>query len=265
MEDKVIVITGGTSGIGSSTVKALLNKNCKIYELSRREGGQFSQVTHISADITKPLQIKNAVNLILEKEKRIDVLINNAGFGISGAIEFTELSEAKRQFDVNFFGLVNMTQEILPVMRVQKSGRIINVASVAADIAIPFQAFYSASKAAIKSYSNALSIEMNQFNVQVCSILPGDIKTGFTAARQKNILGDEEYSGKISRSVAVMEHDEQNGMNPDVIGKFIAKIALKRKIGPVYTIGFKYKFFVFLVRIIPASWVNFLVRMIYAS
>lgn len=265
MNKKVIVITGGTSGIGEATVKALLEKDCTIYELSRRLEGTIFGVTHISTDITNSDQVKNAVSFILEKEGRIDVLINNAGYGISGAIEFTPMEEAKKQFDVNFFGMVNMNQMVIPVMRKQKSGTIINIASVASDVAIPFQAFYSASKAAVKSYSLALLNELHSFDVKVSVVLPGDIKTGFTSARNKIEAGDEEYNGMISRSVAVMEHDEQTGMNPDILGEFIAKICFKKNPAPIYTVGIKYKFFEFLLHILSTKTVSFIVRMMYAK
>lgn len=262
---KIILITGGTSGIGLSTVAALLKKDCTVYELSRRPEGTVSGAFHIVGDITKEEQIRACVDLILEKEGRLDVLINNAGYGISGAIEFTPLEEAKKQFDVNFFGMVNVNLSVIPVMRKQGYGKIVNISSVAAPIAIPFQAYYSASKAAIKSYSMALANEVKPFGIKVCTILPGDIKTGFTAARNKSCEGDDIYKGRISKSVAVMEQDEQNGMSPDVAGKFIASVALRKRIKPVYTIGLKYKFFVFLTRILSEKMINWIVGLIYAS
>ena len=129
-------------------------------------------------------------------------MINNAGFGISGAIEFTPIEQAKRQLDVNFFGMVNMNHAVIPVMRKQGFGRIVNLSSVAGAIAIPFQAFYSASKAAINSYTMALANEIKPFGVTVCCVQPGDIQTGFTAARQKIVIGDDITAGFRARSRA---------------------------------------------------------------
>lgn len=263
--DKIIVITGGTSGIGLSTLNCFVKNGYKVYELSRREKGENTNAVHIPTDVTKEEQVRNAINFILEKEGKIHLLINNAGYGISGAIEFTSAEKAKQQFDVNFFGMVNVNLAVLPVMRQQGFGRIINISSVAAPIAIPFQAYYSASKAAIKSYSMALANEVKPFGIQVSTILPGDIKTGFTNAREKIIQGDDIYNGRISRSVAVMEHDEQNGMSSDTAGKMIYNIAIRKKIKPVYTLGLKYKLVILLTKILSERMINFIVRLIYAK
>lgn len=263
--EKIIVITGGTSGIGLSTLNCFVKNGYKVYELSRREKGENTSAVHIPTDVTKEEQVRNAINFILEKEGKIHLLINNAGYGISGAIEFTSAEKAKQQFDVNFFGMVNVNLAVLPVMRQQGFGKIINISSVAAPIAIPFQAYYSASKAAIKSYSMALANEVKPFGIQVSTILPGDIKTGFTNARQKIIQGDDIYNGRISRSVAVMEHDEQNGMSSDTAGKMIYNIAIRKKIKPVYTLGLKYELVILLTKILSERMINFIVRLIYAK
>lgn len=147
---KVCVITGGTSGIGLCTAQAMLEKGYTVYELSRRAEGAPG-MKHIMADVTKEETLAAAVQEILKQEDHIDVLINNAGFGISGAVEFTKTEDAQHQLDVNFFGMVRMNRQVLPVMRRQCHGRIVNLSSVAGAIPIPFQTYYSASKAAINS------------------------------------------------------------------------------------------------------------------
>ena len=261
---KVAIVTGGSSGIGLCAAQSLLAQGCKVYIFSRRPF-TLKGAAHICVDVTDETQVKEAVAQVLGHEKRIDLLVNCAGFGISGAVEFTELADAKRQMDVNFFGMVNMNKAVLGPMRAQGSGRIVNISSVAAPVAIPFQTYYSASKAAINAYTCALANEVRPYGITVCAIQPGDIATGFTAARKKSELGDEEYGGRISRSVAVMEHDEQNGMKPEVAGAYIAKIALKKRVKPLYTIGFSYKCVCFLVKILPCGVLNRLVGMIYAK
>ena len=194
---KVCVITGGTSGIGLCTAQAMLEKGYTVYELSRRAEGAPG-MKHIMADVTKEETLAAAVQEILKQEDHIDVLINNAGFGISGAVEFTKTEDAQHQLDVNFFGMVRMN---LPVMRRQCHGRIVNLSSVAGAIPIPFQTYYSASKAAINSYTMALANEVKPFGIQVCCVQPGDIRTGFTAAREKNPEGDDIYGGRaLSRA-----------------------------------------------------------------
>lgn len=240
--EKICVITGGTSGIGKCTAEAMVKKGYTVYELSRREAGNPGMY-HIPTDVTDPEACQRAIDAVYSQAGRIDVMINNAGFGISGAIEFTPIEQAKRQLDVNFFGMVNMNHAVIPVMRRQGVGRIVNLSSVAGAIAIPFQAFYSASKAAINSYTMALANEVKPFGVEVCCVQPGDIQTGFTAARQKIVIGDDIYNGRISRSVAGMEKDETTGMKPEQAGAFVCHVATRKGVRPVNTIGLSYKFF----------------------
>ena len=262
--EKVIIVTGGTSGIGLNTARILSEKGCRVYEFSRRENG-MDAATHIQADVTDEEQIRRAVETVLQREGHIDVVINNAGFGISGAIEYTDTKDAQRQFDVNFFGMVRVNRTVLPIMHRQGYGRIINMSSVAAPIAIPFQAYYSASKAAVRTYSMALQSEVRPYGIEICVIMPGDIATGFTAARAKNPAGDEAYGGRISRSVAVMEHDETTGIPAEKAGEFVAKKALQKKVPILCTLGGKYKVFVFLTRLLPTRTLVYLIGKIYAS
>lgn len=259
---KVAVITGGSSGIGLCTVKALLSSGCIVYELSRRNN-KLPGIHHISVDVTDEENIYKAIHTIYEKERRIDILINCAGFGISGAVEYTRLEDAKRQIDVNFFGVVNTTKAVLPYMREAGAGRIVNVSSVAAVAPIPFQTYYSVSKAAINSYSCALANEMKTFGITVTAIMPGDIKTGFTEARVKSPDGDVAYNGRISKSVEKMEHDELNGMNAQIAGDYICKIALKKHVKPLYSIGSVYKLLSVLCMILPCSFKNWLIGKLY--
>ncbi len=261
---KVAVITGGSSGIGLCTAQALARANCKVYALSRRP---FSceGLHHICADVTDEAQLARAAEQIMRAEGRIDILINNAGFGISGAVEFTETAEAQRQFDVNFFGMVRTNRVFLPYMRKQGFGRIVNISSVASPIPIPFQTYYSAAKAAIDSYTMALANELRPYHITVCAVRPGDIRTGFTAARKKSVVGDEVYDGRISRSVSKMEQDEQNGMNPEKAGRFICRAALKKKSKPLVTIGLSYRLFALLAKLLPCRLLNYIVGLLYAK
>ena len=261
---KIAVVTGGTSGIGRETALYLTQNGCTVYELSRRAEG-VEGLRHISADVTDEESVRRAVEQILQEAGRIDILVNNAGFGISGAVEFTDTEEAKRQFDVNFFGMVRMNRAVIAVMRKQGGGRIVNLSSVAAPVPIPFQTYYAASKAAINSYTMALANELRPFGITVCAVMPGDIHTGFTAARHKVGEGDELYGGRISRSVRRMEHDEQTGMDPAKAGTFVGRVALKGGHKPLYTIGLAYQAAVLLTKILPAQALNWLIGRIYAK
>lgn len=264
MEEKpVAIITGGSSGIGLETVKKLI-KTHTVYELSRRET-KAEGYNHVRADVTDAEGIERTVSEIYNKEKRIDVLICCAGFGISGAVEFTKSDDAKKQLDVNFFGTVNTVKAVIPYMRKQKRGRIICISSVAAVAAIPFQTYYSVSKACINSFVCALRGEVSPYGISVCAVMPGDIHTGFTSAREKECAGDKEYGGRITRSVSQMENDETHGASPEYAGLFISRIACKKRVKPLYTIGFNYKMITFLLKILPASLSVKLIAGIYAK
>lgn len=245
--------------------QSLLERGCTVYEFSRRPGGAPEGARHFSVDVTDEAAVNGAVARILEEAGHIDVLVNNAGFGISGAVEFTPLEEARRQMDVNFFGMVTVTRAVLGPMRKRGSGRIVNVSSVAAPAAIPFQTFYSCSKAAINDYTLALANEVRPYGVTVCAVQPGDIRTGFTDARRKNPEGDEAYGGRIARSVAGMEKDERGGMAPEKAGAMIASVALRKNSKPVMALGFSYKFLCVLIKLLPVRLVNWLVGLLYAK
>lgn len=265
MRKRVAIVTGGTSGIGRATALALQADGYTVYELSRRAEG-MPDIPHIVADITKEETLQSAVAQVMAAEGRIDLVVNNAGFGISGAIEFTTTEGAKRLFDTLFFGMVRMNRCVIPIMRQQGHGRIVNISSVAAPVPIPFQAYYSAGKSAINAYTMALANELRPFGVTVCAVMPGDIRTGFTAAREKIIDGDESYQGRISRSVQRMEHDEQTGMDPAYIGGYIASIAQREgSHHPLYATRIDYKFFVFLAKILPARFLNWLIYCLYGK
>ena len=264
MDKKIAVLTGGTSGIGMQTALALKSAGYTVYELSRRAQG-VEGLNHLVADVTDEAAVKKAVDEIVAREGKIDVLVNNAGFGISGAVEFTKTEDAKRLFDTNFFGMVNMNRAVVPVMREAGQGRIVNISSVAGQIPIPFQTYYSAAKAATNSYTMALANELRPYGVTVCAVQPGDIKTGFTKAREKTVDGDDVYGGRIGRSVSRMEHDEQTGMDPAVAGKFIANVAMKKKVSPIYTIGASYSFLTFLTRLMSWKAMNKIIGAIYAK
>ena len=262
--EKIVILTGGTSGIGRATVQLLREKGCKVYEFSRRAAP--GDPCHIGVDVTDEAAVKAAVEAVIAKEGRVDVLVNNAGFGISGAMEFTESADAHRLMEVNLFGMDNAIRAVLPHMRRAGSGRIVNISSVAGVFAIPFQAWYSISKAAVRSLTMALYNEVAPYGIQVTSVMPGDIRTGFTAARKKSAAGDREYGGRISRSVEKMEKDEQNGMSPEAAARTIVRVALQeRRVKPYYTIGFSYKCLVLLDHLLPCRLVRWLLYQLYGK
>ncbi len=264
MDRKIIaVVTGGSSGIGRATAESLYQKGCTVYELSRRDNPPAG-VRHLSADITDEAQVKAAVDAVIAEEGRIDVLVNNAGYGISGAAEMTASADAHAQLELNLYGMDNVTRAVLPYMRERRSGRIVCLSSIAGILPIPFQLWYSVSKSAIAAYVLALQNEVRPFGITTCAILPGDIATGFTDARVKSPVGDEKYGGRIGRSVRTMEKDERGGMSPDKAGRYVAKLALKKRTRPLKAIGFSYKAVAVLAKLLPRRLSNYIVGLIYA-
>lgn len=261
---QVAVVTGGSSGIGRATAQSLAKKGCIVYELSRRDNPPYG-VNHLTADVTDEAQVKKAIGEIITREGHIDVLVSNAGYGISGAAEMTTSKDAHAQLELNLHGTDNVVRAVLPHMRAQKSGRIVCISSIAGILPIPFQLWYSVSKAAIAAYVLALQNEIRPYGITVCGILPGDIATGFTDARQKNDCDNSDYSGRVRRSVAVMEKDERTGMSPDKAGAYIAMIALKKKSRPLKAIGFSYKAVAVLAKLLPRSVSNYVVGKLYAK
>jgi len=263
-ERKVVVITGASSGIGLVTAKYLNAKGYVVYGLARRSFKQ-SGIESISCDITKTEQVEEAIDKIVKKENRIDVLINNAGFGISGSIENQDMEEIKKQFDVNFFGAVNVTQNVLPIMRKQGYGKIINTSSVAGIIPIPFQSFYCATKASLEIWAKALRLEVKPFNIQVCNVLVGDTKTGFTSVREKTSTEKEGvYAETVNKSILKMEKDEQNGKDPITVAKVILKLIKKKRIPQNKTVGGIYKLFLILEKFLPQRFMLWVVSKMYS-
>ena len=261
---QVLVITGGSSGIGRATAALFARKGWRVYELSRHQREAVEGVMHLDCDVTNEVQCGASIQEVLQREHRIDVLISNAGYGISGPIEFTKTEDAKAMFDVNFFGALNITKAVLPQMRAQHSGRILFTSSVAAPLSVPFQSFYSASKAALNDLALALQNEVRPFGIRVGVLMPGDVRTGFTDARQKNqnAQEDEVYS-RAKNAVEAMEKDERNGMQPEQMARIFYRMATRRYL-PIYNVGGGlYRVFCLLDKILPKTFVNWIEGVMY--
>jgi NAD(P)-dependent dehydrogenase (short-subunit alcohol dehydrogenase family) len=259
---RTLVISGGSSGIGKATASLFAERGWRVFELSRH-GVSAEGIMHIDCDVTSEESCREAVAAVLKQTERIDVVISNAGFGISGAVEFTPIGEAERQMDVNFMGAVRLTQAVLPQLRKQHNGRIIYTSSVAAVLAVPYQAFYSASKAAINAMALALANEVKEFGITVSVMMPGDVSTGFTDARCKSNAGEEVYT-HAGKAVSSMEKDERGGMQPIQMARLFWHIAACRSPRPQYVGGFIYRVFCFLDRILPKRFVNWIEGRMYS-
>ncbi|MFA5035576.1 MAG: SDR family NAD(P)-dependent oxidoreductase [Candidatus Izemoplasmatales bacterium] len=263
---KTVVISGASSGIGFATARILQKSGYHVIGLSRSYPKETYDFNYILCDITDEVQIKNAVDKILSTNPDIYALINCAGMGISGAIEYTEAADIKTIFDVNLLGTFQLTKILIPALRKVPNSKIINIGSVAGCLTIPFQAYYSITKAGINAYTEALRMELRPFGIHVGAVLPGDTKTNFTANRQKaNMKMDNVYGNRIQLSIERMEKDEQNGKSADTVGITIRRL-LSRKTVPVYkTVGFSYKLFIFLKRLLPSRFVNWILYQMYAK
>ena len=264
MTEKIAVVTGASNGIGRETAGILAKSGCVVYDLSRSDKPQDG-VKHIACDVTDEESVRAAVGQAVEERGRIDILVCCAGMGISGAVEFTDPADSYRQIDVNLFGTDRAVRAALPYMRKQGGGRLVLTSSVAGMTPIPFQAWYSASKAAIISYAMALMNEVRPYGIGVAVVMPGDIKTGFTAARKKSAVGDDEYGGRIGRSVSKMEKDEQNGLPAAYAGKILAKAALSKRAKLLRSTGFVYSLLCTLVKILPTRLAQWVLYQMYAK
>lgn len=265
----VVLVTGASSGLGKYTAEEFVKKGHTVYGSSRKPIDTKNGVHMLQLDVWEDTSCKAAVEHIVEREGRLDILVNNAGMGIAGPLEFTSDSEAKLQFETNFFGVLRMSRAVLPCMRAQKQGKILNVSSVAAAIPIPFQSMYSAGKAAVESISQALHMEVSPYGIQVASIEFGDMKTGFTGSRRITEAAKQDaqteriYSETFQKSLGIMEQDEQNGPEPDAAAKLIVKMAEKNRIKPVKICGLKYQLIAVLRRVLPIRFTNWLIQKVY--
>lgn len=254
---KVILITGVSSGFGKSISEYLYKLGYKVYGTARREIEHDANIHIINVDVTDPASIQKCVDTIMEKEGRIDALINNAGMGLSGAIEDFSTDEAHREMETNFFGTFYTIRAILPAMRKQKSGKIINVGSIGGIMGLPFQGFYSASKFAIEGLSEALRMELKQFNIKVILVNPGDHQTQFTANRKiiAKAMEESTYKQQFQKTIAIIEKDEHGGLPSKAMAKKMHKILSAKNPCTRYIVStFEQKLAVWLKRILPGSW-----------
>lgn len=240
MQSQVILITGASSGFGKITAQMLAEQGHIVYGTSRKPSEAINQVKMLVVDVTNTLSINQAIGQIISEQKRIDVLINNAGIGISGALELATEDEISKQMNTNFFGVVNMCKTVLPYMRKARKGKIINISSIGGVMGIPYQGFYSASKFAVEGYSEALALELHPFNIKVCVVEPGDFNTGFTDNRNisEQTRVDADYGESFLKSLEIIEKEERNGCHPRKLAVAICKIVERRnppfrtKVGP---------------------------------
>jgi NAD(P)-dependent dehydrogenase (short-subunit alcohol dehydrogenase family) len=266
---KVILITGVSSGFGKQISRLLVRAGHIVYRTVRNEPSPGTTEHLLKMDLTNYLSIRKAFNTVIRKEGRIDVLINNAGMHTGGPIETTSTTNIRLQLETNFMGMVNLTKKVLPVMRKQGGGTIINFSSIGGLMGLPYQAYYSASKFAIEGFSEALRMEVKNFNIKVIVINPGDFHTNNTLNRRKFLprsSEDDPYRYQFLRALAVIETDENNGWLPQFLAKKIVRIINYRNPKQRYIIApFDQKLAVLLKSILPGKWFTWILASHYKT
>ncbi|MBO7508095.1 MAG: SDR family NAD(P)-dependent oxidoreductase [Clostridia bacterium] len=245
--NKICVITGGTSGIGKEIANIYKQNGDTVCILAKEE--TFDAENYFCVDISNEEMVKTAIDKIGERFGRIDVLVNSAGFGLAGAIELAPSEDVKKEFEVNMFGTFYVNKYAIKYM--PENSRIVNIASTCAMFALPYRAFYCASKAAVDIYSRCLNMELANAKIKVVSICPGDVKTNFSKNRVKIFETNERYGERITKSIQKVEGNQEKRMSPVFVAKKIVKFASKKNPKPMYIIGAKYKFLYFLSKILP--------------
>jgi len=235
---KVVLVTGASTGIGRVCSEHLAGRGMTVYGASRSvpSGVQFQT---LRMDVTSDASISDGIKQIHDQHGRLDVVINCAGYGIAGAVEETSPQEAMSQFDTNFFGAHRVCRAAIPIMREQRSGVIINISSLAGLLAVPFQAFYSASKFAMEGMTEALRMEVRPFGIRVALIEPGDFKSEFPANRVNTAgsVKSDIYREQMERCVGVMREEEKNGKPPYPVARLVERIINDPSPRLRYTVG----------------------------
>lgn len=268
---KVILVTGATDGIGRQAAIMFAQQGHTVYGGGRNpqklETLKNENVIPVKLDLTQVSTLKDAIQEILSKENRIDALVNCAGYGSYGAIENVTMEEARRQFDVNIFGLAELVKLVLPQMRKQHSGQIVNISSMGGRLTTYFGTWYHATKYALEAFSDALRMETKQFGINVSIIEPGGIKTNWGIIAANHLKQSSEgtvYEQEANRTAKMMKAEYTSNMlsNPKVIAKAINKAVNSNQPKPRYLVGFGAKPLVFMHAIMPTKAFDWLMRKI---
>ena len=252
--NKVVLITGASSGIGKSIGECLHYKGYMVYGTSRNPKNVRNAVFPLlELDVRNTESIHNAVNKVIELSGAIDIVINNAGVGITGPIEEIPSLEIKNNFETNFFGPIEVMKSVLPQMRAQKSGLIINITSIAGYMGLPYRGIYSASKGALELITESLSMEVKPFGINITNVAPGDYATNIAAGRfHAPVIKGSDYENSYGSTLIMMNNQVNSGNNPIEIAEAIFDIINSSNPKIHYKVGsFIQKFSIFLKRILP--------------
>jgi NAD(P)-dependent dehydrogenase (short-subunit alcohol dehydrogenase family) len=251
---KVVLITGASSGIGKSIGEYLHKKGFVVYGTSRNPQAVLDSIFPLVAlDVRDTASIQAAVTQIIEKSGRLDVVVNNAGVGITGPLEEIPTFEIKNNFETNLFGPIEVMKSVLPQMRAQKSGLIINVTSIAGYMGLPYRSVYSASKGALELITEALRMEVKSFGIKITNVAPGDFATNIASARyHAPVIKGSAYEVPYGNTLKAMNEHVDSGSNPNEMAEAVYKIIQTKEPRIHYKVGlFMQKFSIVLKRIFP--------------
>ncbi|HEY6429081.1 MAG TPA: SDR family NAD(P)-dependent oxidoreductase [Acidimicrobiales bacterium] len=244
---QVVLVTGASAGIGQACADRLQAAGWRVVGASRR-GTSSGGWEPLKMDVDDDEDVRRGVSGVLEAHGRLDAVVASAGWGVAGPVETTPMAQAKAQLETNFWGVVRVVQCALPAMRHQRSGRLVLISSLGGVIALPFQAFYSASKFALEGYAEALGYEVEPFGIGVTLVEPGNIRTEFTARRQKVVAGAQDegagagagaasdayaamvaYAAAADKAITLMERDEANGAPPETVAVAVERVLVSKR------------------------------------
>ena len=235
---QTILVTGASSGIGQATARLLAERGFRVFGTARKPDSATAQgFTMVALDVRSDASVRACVEQVLAAAGSLDVLVNNAGYAVTGAAEETSVDEAKAQFETNFFGSVRMVNAVLPGMRARGAGKIINVSSLAGNTAIPYSAFYSASKFALEGYSESLWYEVRQFGISVSLVEPGFVNTPIGEASPAAAQPLAAYDASRKRMLQAFGHALEGGIRPEQVASRVLQIVEQKEPGLRYRVG----------------------------
>ena len=250
---RVVLVTGASSGIGQGTAELFAQRDYRVFGTSRKPtaAGGSSDVTMLPLDVRSDESVSACLTAVSDLTDRLDILVNNAGYELAGALEELSLDEAKAQFETNFFGVTRMVNAVLPLMRRQQQGQIINVTSLAGLIGVPFLGIYSASKFALDGYTEALRHEVKPLNIRVSQIEVGFLKTPMMRHRQEGAGRIKEYDPWRQRALDAVREMEETGPGPELVAETVLRIAGNKTPRLRYIVGQQARLVTSLRRFLP--------------
>lgn len=265
MKPKIVLVTGASSGIGREIAKLLVERGLRVFGTARdpRRVVTIPGVEAIKLDVTDSTSVKEAIRLLLQKEGRIDALVNNAGYALIGALEETSFKETRDQFETNFFGVTSMVNAVIPIMRQQGSGRIINISSVVGIIPSPYMGIYSASKHALEGYSETLDYEVRQFGIRVSLVEPGFTKTNLAANGMMTDKTLSDYAVQRKGVLTAFQHQISNGTNPRLVAEAVYRALITESPRLYYRVGASTHLVIALKWLLPDEAFRWVIRRVF--